>query len=152
MKSLFALHAYMHVVHVIRCNRGCVPFEINKNFSISNPNPLSDAFFLFFLRIAGKRHTYIVEPPVSGDHKIMLGLYVGWWRWSLSRIKVKVSLLSRGSETSIDCSQSPIFTWYRRDRMLCDTGRHVAWISKLLRGRGRGRGRFAVEARKREGL
>lgn len=74
MKSLFAVHAYMHVVHVIRCNRGCVPFEINKNFSISKPNPLSDAFFLFFLRIAGKRHTYIVEPSVSDDHKIMLRL------------------------------------------------------------------------------
>ena len=45
VKSCFAVHAYMHVVHVIRCNRGCVPFEINKNFSISKPNPLSDAFF-----------------------------------------------------------------------------------------------------------
>ena len=76
VKSRFAVHAYMHVVHVIRCNRGCVPFEINKNFSISNLTRSQTLFFVLFEN-SGKE-TYIVEPPVSDDHKIMLRLYVGW--------------------------------------------------------------------------
>ena len=37
----------------------------------------------------------------------------------------------------IDCSQSTIFPYYCRDRALCITGGHLAWLSKLLRGRGR---------------
>ena len=37
----------------------------------------------------------------------------------------------------LDCSQSSIFPSDLRDRALCVTGCHLAWVSKLLRGRGR---------------
>ena len=37
----------------------------------------------------------------------------------------------------LDCSQSFIFPQDHRDRALCVTGCHLAWVSKLLRGRGR---------------
>ena len=36
----------------------------------------------------------------------------------------------------LDCSQSSIFPSDHRDRALCVTGCHLAWVSKLLRGRG----------------
>ena len=40
----------------------------------------------------------------------------------------------------LDCSESPGFPYDRRDRRLCVTGCHLAWVSKLLSGQGGGLG------------
>ena len=40
----------------------------------------------------------------------------------------------------LDCSESPVFPYDHRDRRLCVTGCHLAWVSKLLSGQGGGLG------------
>ena len=40
------------------------------------------------------------------------------------------------NNNTIDCSQSPIFPWDRRDQRLCVKDRHLRWVSNLLRRRG----------------
>ena len=39
-------------------------------------------------------------------------------------------------DSNLDCSQSSIFPYDRQDRAHCVAGCHLAWVSKLLRGRG----------------
>ena len=40
------------------------------------------------------------------------------------------------NNNTIECSQSPIFPWDRRDQRLCVKDRHLRWVSNLLRRRG----------------
>ena len=76
LKGRSAVHAYLHVVHVIRCNRGCVPFEINKNFSISDLTR-SQTLFFFLFENNGKKTYVHCGTARKRRRQIMLRLNVG---------------------------------------------------------------------------